>query len=347
MVLRLLYHEKNIRIGFILREEGGKIKDFIDSISTGFDKTPTEVLIFIFLLSGFLIIFLVAFIILRSVEKYRLNKTLARKYQRYVSVFRFTAGEKNVIERMAGFLKNKNKKYLLLLNPKTFSAALRLLEHEINVKEEVVSALKTKLGFDKARPHSVITGTEDLNQGMPAIIMHDKKIKISGTVSRGGKDFFHVSLLQENRDIIKNDHVVVFVHNFTGIYAFTVTVRENRGDLLVLKHSRQKKLFQRREFFRKQVKLPVLIKKTDSSEEPIPAFIVDLSASGAAIRHPRLQLTKGDDLKIYFQKTGDDVFYLNAEVLRADRQRTEISVRFGHLAEQHKDKIVGMLNIQQ
>jgi c-di-GMP-binding flagellar brake protein YcgR len=345
--LRLLWYWKNIQIGFILRKEGSRIKEFINSISTGFKKTPTGILVFVFLLAGFLLIFLVAFIILRLVEKYRLNKTLARKYQRYESVFRLTAGEKNLIVRMAGFLKNKNKKYLLLLNPKTFSAALRLLEHEINVKEELVSALKSKLGFDKARPHSVITGTEYLNQGMPVIIMHDKKIKISGTVSQSDKNSFHVSLLQESRDIKKNDHVVVFVHNFTGIYAFTLVVRENRGDVLVLKHSRNRKRFQRREFYRKQVKLPVLIKKTDSSEEPLPAFIVDLSASGAAIRHPHLQLTKGDDLKIYFQKTGDDVFYLNAEVLRAAGKGTEISVRFGHLSEQYKDKIIGMLNIQQ
>ncbi|MBN1797947.1 MAG: PilZ domain-containing protein [Spirochaetales bacterium] len=323
------------------------MQELIDSISTGFKKTPTEVLVFIFLLGGFLFVFLSAFIIIKLVERYKLNKTLSRKYEKYVMVFRLTAREKNIIEEMARFLKNRNKKYLLLLNPKTFSATLHLLQREIKVKAEVLTSLKTKLGFNKARPHSIITDTRDLKLSMPVIIMHDKKIKISGTVSQSTEDSFVIALQEENREIKKNEDVVVFLHNFTGIYAFTVTVRENRGDSLVLNHSRQKERFQRREFYRKQVKLPVLLKKIDSSADPVQAFIVDLSAGGAAIHHPRMHIAKGDDLKIYFQKANDDIFYLNAEVVRAARNGTEISVRYGHLSEQYRDRIIGMINVQQ
>lgn len=140
---------------------------------------------------------------------------------------------------------------------------------------------------------------------------------------------------------------MVFVHNFTGIYAFGTSVIENKGNSLVVKHSMQKKRFQRREFYRKQIKLPVMLKKTDSSDEPAHAFIVDISAGGVCIHHPRLHITKGDDLKIYFQKMAEDLFYLNAEVLRVAKKGSEVSVRFEHLSGQSMDRIIGMMNIQK
>jgi len=104
---------------------------------------------------------------------------------------------------MARFLKNQNKKYLLLLNPKTFSAALHILQRKIKVKEAILASLKIKLGFNNMRPYSVISSTSDLKQGMPVIILHDKKIKISGTVSKCAEDSFHVSLVQGSSEIKK------------------------------------------------------------------------------------------------------------------------------------------------
>jgi|GEM_PF-4877650 len=317
--------------------------DLLKSISEGFVKSPFQIILTIVIIFFFIGLLILIGVITANRAKNILIDQLFKKYEKLLLLFNITDEENKLIKKLSFYLKNPDNKYLLLTDPNIFHNALNKLRTKGNIEDKILYPLEKKLGFLKLSPEKVIKSTFDLNNGALVIIIINFHKKISGHVIKS-EEFFSVKVNSDINYIIKKENIMIVTYNYTGVYVFNVRLKTYKDGIMYFTHSTKTKVYQRREFYRKNKKRFVFIYRKETGDKQETAVIFDLSGGGASIDNSVLKLKVGDEFKIYFPKIKNNKIVVNAEVIRMSRNNSVIHVKFNHLMPLFCDQIIEIVN---
>ncbi|MBN1798880.1 MAG: PilZ domain-containing protein [Spirochaetales bacterium] len=277
-------------------------------------------------------------------ERNKLALAVNKRFEKYIVKYSLTKPELDLVDRMSRFLKNPLKKYLLLTNAHTFNTCFHLLSRKEEVDKKIQMSFYKKLGFDRFDPYKVPSSSNDIAEGTPArVFSADKKTAVNGIITRHLPDALVFESLDSLEKFSNEDEVILVTHNYTGLYGLKTRVLKGENKTIYMANSEDIVTIQRREYFRKNIYLPILLRREDSKDEPDYAYIRDLSAGGLSVTNPGKKYVKKDDLSLFFHKEADKKFHLSGEVVRVSINNKILHIKFGYVTNSVRDRLVGLI----
>jgi len=322
-----------------------KLAKFFDDISRGFQQSPLEILLALFLLllfTGFLIF-------MYRLQKKRLRESRNRRYfelyEAAMAKLNLNPSELHLLERLAKYLKMPERNYLLLVNHSTFNSCAGRLCKEEDVQEAALSALRIKLGFSTQDPERIPSSTAELPQGLPVLISSRTGKRAAGRVA-GSQPHSLIISPTEPIKLSCGIQVRVYFQNRSGVFSFTTHVQdtlEKPEPAIHLAHSETIRRTQRRAYYREKFNLPIFVRPAGSEEKPLLSAFRDLGGGGASLRNPQNRYKAGVDLELTFLHSGTDRLSLTAKVVRTSRGGKLLHVHFGTINDSIRDRIISSL----
>ena len=301
----------------------------------------------ILIVSLFLIFFIISKL-KQIIEKKRLSFLYREKYSKLIRNFNLTLSEIDLINKMAIYLKNPEKKYLLLINKHTFNYCLAYVEkNEPAESLKGIITLREKLGFDKYDPFEKPFSTLNLYKGMPVKI---SKKNIKNLIWNTGKiiNISDKNIIVEFTDDLslpdKGTEIKMAVHDFRGVFLFNTKVDYWDKNILYLHHTHNRVAIQQRQYYRRKMNLKVFLKNDAIKEEMKESQLIDISGNGASLLNPGKNFKKGDDIRFFFHNDENEWYGVNAEVIRLSQMGKTMHIRFGHLKDTIRDRIIGLVS---
>ncbi|RPJ08185.1 MAG: PilZ domain-containing protein [Spirochaetaceae bacterium] len=321
-----------------------KSQDFMSGISEYFSRPPQELQIFLICLAVFITILILSAVIQRLSEKAKLAKILEIKYNNALHRFELSEDERRLVESLAQFLKNRDKKYLLFENQQLFNHCLFQLRINTTVPKEPLGTLMNKLKFKITDSFHDPVSSRQLPAGKPVLLITDDGKKLPALVEEVTQKSLVLSIDPHAHAPVVGTDLSVFTNNDRGLVTFIAMVGNVRENIISLTHSDHLKSIQRRANFRKQVTVPIYIKREGADMPVLKSEILDLSAGGMSVKNPSLSFTRGDDCKISFAPDTKLEFDLYGEIIRVSKGGNILHIRFGHFPEAMEDEIIRFLN---
>jgi hypothetical protein len=317
--------------------------DFLKSVSDGFIKSPMQIIISVIMIILFVLFLIILGVVTTCNARKLLMAQLLTKYKKILMLFKITDDEKRMIEKLSVFLTNPDSKYLLFTDPNIFYHTLDKLRAKENVEGLLLHDLEKKLGFMDVLPDKVLNSTHDINNGNIVIIIFKFNKKITGHVIKS-EESLKVKVINETNFLIKGKNALIVAYNYTGMYVFNVRLKEYKDGILGFTHSTKFKIYQRRNFYRKNKKRPIFILRKETDNKPETAMILNLSGGGASIDNSFFKFKVGDKFKISFPKVKNNEIIIDAEVVRTSKNNSVIHVKFNDLIPLFIDHIIEIVN---
>lgn len=326
---------------FTLDQE--KVNQLLQAISSGFVESPKQIIIFSVVVVAFLGLLVFFYVYqLKKSKKKKLRHT-QEIYENIILRTNLTDVEKSILKRMSKYLKEPATKAQLLEQESTFNYAARKLQSEDKVPEDVLAVLRIKLGFRAPDIDQIPYTSAALPVGMPLVIAQKGKRKITGRIQELDSHSFVISLDHGSLPPEEGSPVRVYFKNISGLFGFSSVVQISKNNIVRLRHSETIKKFQRRDYYRKKIRLPAYIKKTSSQERPVASTIIDLGGGGASLLNPDSRYKVGDSIYLTFFLTHDSKFELTVRVVRSSNKDKYMHVEFLSIPEESRDRIIGLL----
>src|SRR6056297_3448249 len=130
-----------------------QVQEIIRMLFTRDLKTsPLETAIFLIVVFGFFAFLAVAGVMRRRKEQKRTSNFLNDKWDSLCRIYQLNDDEIALLEDMSSYLKNPEKKYLLLANYQAFHDSLQAYSREHTVDKQLLESIaaKTKMGKTEA-----------------------------------------------------------------------------------------------------------------------------------------------------------------------------------------------------
>ena len=345
--------------------DGDKLRGFWDNIAQGFQKSPLEAAISILIIALLIVVPVVLFLHKQKKDRNRKTDRARAVFDAYAAKKNLSEGDRDLLRKMC---RHVSKGELELLNlatkPASFNAAAKRLmggDDSGRVNDAMIARLRIKLGLVHSGSRGILHSTAEFYQGMPLQLAVESGRKMVGKVQEVQPDGF---MLQVPERLAKGARVELRVRRPTGLYSLTTYVIGKRGNGYQLQHSERVERVQKRRFFRKVLRLPVLLAINDASGatndasgatndsagatnvSSIGVFktrLIDLSAGGAKIRNPGVGTSAGDviHLKIFPGKA--EPIKLKSRVTRVSPDGASLSVAFDLLKDSTRDQIMKLV----
>ncbi len=191
------------------------------------------------------------------------------------------------------------------------------LNSESGANEDLVQDMRAKLGFDYVPYFVPLTSTKDIELFQTAKLYLPDKTKHEVALFDKDERYMYWALVENVPGInLSNTKVTIsFIRRGDGIYTFEAPVEDTYVDngkfILQLPHTFELTRYQRREFARVEVELPVSVGIFNRKENKInwvKGEIVDISAGGAKVCIPlselNIELSPTMDLILSFDLAG-------------------------------------------
>ncbi len=191
------------------------------------------------------------------------------------------------------------------------------LKSDPNPNEELIQDMRVKLGFDYVPYFVPLTSTKDIELFQTAKLYMPDKTKYDVALFDKDERFMYWALVEDvPKPKLEGLTVTVsFVRRGDGIYTFEEKVEKtftDNGKLMIqVPHTFELTRYQRREFARIEVELPVSVGIYNRKEDKInwlTGEIVDISAGGAKVCIPlselNVELAPTTDLFLRFELAG-------------------------------------------
>ena len=126
-----------------------KVEDIL-RMWTSFDvqTSSADIAIFLGILLGFFLILITAEVLRRRREQRRVSKALTNKWDTLCRIYELTDEEIALLKDISRYLKNPEKKYLLLANYQAFHDSLAAYGRENKIDTQLLDSItsKTKMG---------------------------------------------------------------------------------------------------------------------------------------------------------------------------------------------------------
>lgn len=275
-------------------------------------------------------------------ERARYRKERRRRaqaaYDEKVQQHKIPPSWQSILERMSLYLPNSEDKYLLLENEWMFNSCAQKLLKEAEAPADAIAALRLHLGFAQNREKAP-SSTVHLPQASTVFVRRAKGQRpVRGRVMAPEPHAFRVVVPPEEHFKVGST-VDVFYQNQAGIFQIQTLVQNIEDNVLSLRHSESLTRYQKRKYFRRRMRLPVLMRPVDSDEPAVDSILVDLGGGGASVRNPKQRYRAGDRLELRFAANENQRLQVIGEVVRTSRNDELLHLRFVSIREPVRDKI--------
>ncbi len=320
-----------------------KLSAFFETVSRGFERSPLEIVLVIVSVLAFITLLIIAYRIQRRRIR-RQQRTIAdRRYRELVEKRSLTPSEQNLVRRMVRFLKDPEKKYLILISQPTFNFCAAKLRKKEAVTASSIAELRNRLGFRLQGPEQIPASSAELPEGQGLLIIGIKgNLKAQGRVWKQEPRSLVVELVEGSPTFREREPVRIYFQNRSGLFSFNSSVQSVQKRTVLLEHGEEIKRIQRRKYYRKRISQPVAVRRPDSEEQYTVSTFYDLGGNGASLKNPQKRFSAGNDLELTFLAAGER-FTLVAEVLRTSKNGEVLHVHFAPMRETTRDRIIGAL----
>ena len=330
-----------------------KLSAFFETVSRGFERSPLEIVLVILSFLAFIAVLILIYRLQRrKVRRQQLNLA-QRRYRQIAEKHSLTPAEEDLVRRMARFLKEPEKKYLILINQPTFNYCAAKLRAKDRARADSLAELRSRLGFRLQGPEQVPASSVELREGQGLLMVSaDPKVpvirhergerKAQGRVQKQEPGSLTVQLIETGTSFQRGETVRVYFQNRAGLFSFDSTILSVQNQTIRLRHVEDIKRFQRRKYYRRRVSQPVGIRYPGSEEQPALSTFYDLGGNGASLKNPGRRYASADAVELTFLAAGER-FTLVAEVLRTSKNGDVLHVRFAPMRETTRDRIIGSL----
>jgi hypothetical protein len=254
--------------------------------------------------------------------------------------------EVSLLKVLAGYVPDELRRPEILSNPRVFQAAVERALRSQSLQEDDVAALRVSLGFSSQDSNRTVNSTAELPVELPLIVEQEKvrrfRAKMEKVEPRG------MTILTEDGEIppAAGSILQIYFKREAGIFTFSSRVISLDGPRARIAHSEKISRYQKREYYRRKLAMPVQVRVAGSEEKPAQHKFLDLGGGGASITNPDLRFRPGDDIEITFKPGTEEPFELVGEVIRLSDAGKVMHVSFGPIREAMRDRIIGyILNI--
>ena len=320
-----------------------KLNQLLKAMSRGFSRDPRHLILF-----SVLIVIFVGILLFFGVYQTRKSRTkrLQRVRDRFEGMLQrygLSAFERELLERMSTYLRKEADKPLLLQHSATFDGAVDKLRKAEKIPDAAIAALRLKLGLKSQSLEEVPHSSTELPRGLPVVIVQKGKKNTSGRITK--QEPYSLMIELDPGCILpeKGMPIHVYFSNLSGLFGFSTVLLGSKSSTVKLKHSENLKRIQRREFYRKKIKLPVYVKSAGSQERPTPSVFIDLGGGGASILNPRFRYRSGDKVLLNFFPSHNYEVDLIARVVRLSGKGRVMHLEFLSISDINRDHILGLL----
>jgi hypothetical protein len=330
-----------------------KLSAFFESVSRGFERSPWEIVLVIVSFLSFIALLIVIYRLQRRKVRRQQKSIADRRYRQIAAKRSLTPSEEDLVGRMAYFLKEPEKKYLILLNQPTFSYCAAKLRAKDEAASTSIAELRSKLGFRLQGPEQIPASSAELPAGQGLLVVaaaskmrgtrqvRDSR-KAQGRVQEQEPNSLLVQLIETGSSFRAGEVVRIYFQNRAGLFSFDSKIQSVQNQRIRLRHVEDIKRLQRRKYYRKRVSQPVGIRYPGTEEQPTLSTFYDLGGNGASLKNPGKRYSSGDAVELTFLAAGER-FSLVAEVLRTSKNGDVLHVRFAPMRETTRDRIIGSL----
>jgi c-di-GMP-binding flagellar brake protein YcgR len=330
-----------------------KLSAFFNMVSRGFERSPLEIVLVILSFLAFIALLIVIYRLQRRKAR-RQSRIMADKRYREISAkYSLTPSEEDLVQRMARFLKEPEKKYLVLINQPTFNFCAAKLRAREAAASSAIAELRSRLGFRLQGPEQIPASSAELPEGQGLLIVGSQPKapegrpgrntgKAQGRVHKQEPESLSVQLFEPEVSFHPGQTVQVYFQNRAGLFSFSSSVLSVEQRSIRLRHGEEIKRLQRRKYYRKRISQPVGIRYPGAEEKPTLSTFYDLGGNGASLKNPRRRYSAGEAVELTFLAAGERCT-LVAEVLRTSKNRDVLHVRFAPMRETTRDRIIGSL----
>jgi hypothetical protein len=330
-----------------------KLSAFFDTVSRGFQHSPLEIILVILSFLAFIILLIVIYRLQRRKVRRQQRAAADRRYRQISAKYSLTPSEEDLVRRMARFLKQPEKKYLILINQPTFNFCAAKLRARKEEAAASIAQLRSRLGFRLQGPEQIPASSVELPEGQGLLIVGSAPTapesrrgrdaeKAHGRVHRQEPGAFSVQLLEPEVSFLPGQKVQVYFQNRAGLFSFPSSVVSVQNRRIRLQHGEDIQRLQRRRYYRRRVSQPVGIRYPGAGEKPTLSTFYDLGGNGASLKNPGKRYSAGDAVELTFLAAGERCT-LVAEVLRCSKNRDVLHVQFAPMRETTRDRIIGSL----
>jgi c-di-GMP-binding flagellar brake protein YcgR len=330
-----------------------KLSAFFETVSRGFERSPLEIVLVLLSFLLFVALLIVIYRLQRQKVRRQQNSIAGQRYRQIREKRSLTPSEEDLVQRMARFLKEPEKKYLILINQPTFNFCATKLRARDAAVAGSIAELRSKLGFRLQGPEQIPASSAELPEGQGLLIVAaDAKAPAMRRERNGGKaharvqkqepEALLVQLIETGTSFQRGERVRVYFQNRAGLFSFLSSILSVENQRMRLRHGEDIRRLQRRKYYRKRVSQPVGIRHAGTEGQPVLSTFYDLGGNGASLKNPGRRYSAGDAVELTFLAAGER-FTLVAEVLRTSKNGDVLHVRFAPMRETTRDRIIGSL----
>jgi hypothetical protein len=320
-----------------------KLNQLLRAMSSGFRQDPRQLALFSVIVVVFIGV-LVFFALYQSKRsRTRRLQEIQERFDNLLQKHRLTTMEMDILERMSGYLKKESEKLMLLEHEHTFDTAAEKLRKHGGVPDQLIAALRVKLGFRIESMEKIPHSSTELPVGMPVVVGQKGRKNTGGRILKQEPYSLVVEMDPGRPPPEKGMPIHLYFSNLSGLFGFSTVLLGSKGGIIKLRHSENVKRIQRREFYRKKIKLPVYVKPAGSEERPAASVFADLGGGGASLLNPSSRYKSGDKLFLTFFPTHDEEVNLIAKVVRLSGRGRIMHIEFLSVSDSSRDHILGLL----
>jgi hypothetical protein len=322
-----------------------KLSAFFETVSRGFERSPLEIVLVIVSFLLFIALLIVIYRLQRRKVRRQQRVIADRRYREIAEQRSLAPSEEDLVRRMARFLKEPEKRYLILINQPTFNYCAAKLRAKDGISAPSITELRSKLGFRLQGPEQIPASSAELPEGQGLLMVaagEGEARKAQGRLHKQEPGSLLIQLFEAGASFRESETVRIYFQNRAGLFSFTSRIQSVQKQVIRLQHGEDIKRFQRRKYYRKRVSQPVGIRYPGAEEQPTLSTFYDLGGNGASLKNPGRKFSSGDAVELTFLAAGER-FTLVAEVLRTSKTGDVLHVRFAPMRETTRDRIIGSL----
>lgn len=321
-------------------------------ISTGFQTSQNEIIIFLILLGIIVVGLLVAQIFRRrAVAKMARQRAknpknpILRSYSRpQRNRPQLSGRDQRTLDHLAWFLRDPRQSEKLLDDDTQLLRTARFAVREGIVPEADVMRLLRRLDVDVSplRKQDQKT-TEELPAGAEVSLSTPAMAMGTGELLLNDAEGVQVRIDKGTSRFKPGDPVDAVCNSSDGMFQFHTTILSIKGKKFVLRHTPHVRHAQRRRYRRREIAMPVQVSLPGMDQRPFSSTTEDLSIGGMALRNPRKRLIVGAYIEASIDLTRAAPLVVSGTVVRLSRRRKTAHISFSSLDEKTRHRLLRRL----
>ncbi|MFW5688212.1 MAG: flagellar brake protein [Spirochaetota bacterium] len=273
-------------------------------------------------------------------ERARRRAVAERRFSELLEQMALSRSDEGVIEQLANYLRDPDRKYLLLQNHTVFNDCADRAMADHAAAEGEVAALRVRLGFGGTPAGREPESSTEIPEDAGVMLVDTHNRTVPARVESPSPSAFRVRTDPDAPEVGAGSLIEVVYQNGSGIYRFESAVTNRAGRTLELSHAEHLERLQRRQYYRGEVRLPVYVRLAHESGRPERTELIDISAGGASFFAPDERFQAGEQVEMTFHPDSDAAMHLTGEVIRESKRGSIAHVSFENLRPGERDRVM-------